>query len=300
LSYDGLRARGLTVRTRLQLFLARFLSSFGLIRCFEVIDGLRVGLSASYHAEFVPPPDTYAAGTELLVYQTETRHDQTQTRDDPIIHTYGPPVVDPQEHRPHVNVDALEAATTSPLNLPRGVHGRLTLRFQARRESLVFPLLVAAVVITGTVWFVELRASTKTGIDGPTLAVLLVVPFALATYFVRSAENNYVTRMLRWVRITAAIPVLAGVFVIAAKGLGFLDVRGPHVKEVSDWTFDWAAHARWITVVSTGLLTVAWLAPMLMRNGRRIGNAVRCVYAWLSPRNDLGHPWPPPGAGYRS
>ena len=68
--------------------------------------------------------------------------------------------------------------------------------------------------------------------------------------------------MLRGVRFAAVVPIAAGVFVIAAIGLGYLmlDLAG---REVSAFAFTWADRARWFALVATGVLTFAWMSPVL-------------------------------------
>jgi hypothetical protein len=121
------------------------------------------------------------------------------------------------------------------------------------------PLWLSAVVISVALAFVPSQAEQRE-LDGQALAALLLVPFALAAFYVRSAENSYVTGMLRGVRLAAGVPVAAGVLIIAMLGLGFLGQEGS--KAASDTA---VAVARWAAVsagVATALLTLGVISPL--------------------------------------
>jgi hypothetical protein len=239
LSYDAAhrtgRGRGLSGRS----YYAgqRFASSLGLISRVEVFDNLLVGLGASYHAEVVPPTDTYAAETTLEL-------------DDPAATAR---IVDDHRYRPHVY-------TTGR---PRGDRASLTVLIDPHREGLIAPLFVSGLLISGALWFVD-REAKRGRLDGQTLAALLLVPFALAAYYVRSAENSYLTRMLRGVRLLAAAPVGAGAFVIASLGLGYLGLDA-HKAKVAPSAFDGARYAAYVSAGATAVLALAMVSPLLAR-----------------------------------
>ena len=65
----------------------------------------------------------------------------------------------------------------------------LTVVLQARRETLIVPLLVSAVIITVPLWFLE-REAAFGRLDGATLGALLLVPFLLAAFYIRSATHT--------------------------------------------------------------------------------------------------------------
>ncbi len=229
-------AHSLGFAGRAYLTLNRFLSSFGLLGRVERFDDLAVGLCQSFHAELVPPADTYVADTTL----------KASDPPDP-----GRTITSADRYRPHVHLVPRSQSETASL----------TVVLQARRETLIVPLLVSAVIITVTLWFLE-REAAFGRLDGATLGALLLVPFLLAAFYIRSAENTYLTEMLRGVRFAAVVPIAAGVFVIAAIGLGYLmlDLAG---REVSAFAFTWADRARWFALVATGVLTFAWMSPVL-------------------------------------
>jgi hypothetical protein len=242
LSYDAEHRTEL----RLNLGLRRVLSSFGLVSRREKFDHLVVGLGESYHAEAELPADVYVAEFSL----EPTRHGEDSPEE---------PVTDKHRSRPHVR-----ARSQRP-----GDEGRLTVLVHARREGLLVPLWLSAVVISVALGFVPSRAKEH-DLDGQTMAALLLVPFALAAFYVRSAENSYVTGMLRGVRLAAGVPVAAGVLIISMIGLGFLRTKG--AVEVSESALD---VARWAAISAggaTGLLTLALVAPLL---GRCVRPAVR-------------------------
>lgn len=224
----------LGVLRRAYLTLNRIFSSFGLLARIERFDDLAAGQGKSYHAELVPPADTYVAETTLTTRDPPAKPQNVTSKD---------------RYRPHVRVVPRSQSETASL----------TVLLQARRETLIVPLFVSAAIIAGTLWFVE-REAALGRLDGATLAALLLVPFLMAAFYVRSAENTYLTEMLRGVRFVAIVPIVAGVFVIAAVGLGYLalDMYG---NEVSTFAFTWSERARYFAVGATGLLVLAMLSP---------------------------------------
>lgn len=237
---------------RAYLFGLHLVASFGLLPRVERFEGLVVGLGESYHAEVVPPVDTYVDDARLKVADRE-------------------PIVDTHRFRPH-----LHAVSESP-----GDRGTLTLLMHAQREGLVLPLLFSALAISGTLALVPRNADR---LDGQTLAALLLVPFALAAFFIRSAENSYVTQMLRGVRVTAAAPVGAGVLTIAMLGLGFLDPPGEDTSS-STTVVDVARYAAWVSGGATALLAAAAVAPPVGRRVRpKIQWLVRHARGWSSAK----------------
>jgi hypothetical protein len=236
--------------TRLYFSAARFFSSFGLVARVERFEELVVGLGASYHAEAVPPADTYVEDARLEI------GDQT-------------PIVDGHRFRPHVHGESKS----------RGDRGTFTLLVHARREGLVLPLLFAALAITGTLALVPRQAEH---LDGQTLGALLLVPFALAAFFIRSAENSYVTQMLRGVRLAALVPVAAAVLTIAMLGLGYLDPPGSAIT--SKKAKDVAELAAWASGAATAVLALAVIAPLVGRPVRGLVDRLALVASALSPK----------------
>ncbi|HEX7297431.1 MAG TPA: hypothetical protein VF257_00405 [Solirubrobacteraceae bacterium] len=230
LSYDAPHAtRPLGAVGYLYWLPVRILSTFGLVARQEVFRGLLVGFKASYHAEVVPPLDAYSAETSL-----EAGRDV---------------VIDDHRYRPHAKISGRA----------RGDTGTLTVLLHASREALIVPLLVSAWITAGTLHYVHDRAA-KHELDGQTLAALLLVPFALAAYYVRSSENRYVTKMLRGVRAIAVVPVAAGALIIAMIGLEYLDAENASPTDFAhalEWSGRGASWAWWAAIA----LSVATVAP---------------------------------------
>jgi hypothetical protein len=210
--------------------ISRFFASFGLPARRERFGELAVGLGESYHAEAVAPPDTYIDAAQLEVPGRKERSDS-------------------HRFRPHVHIDSEHGRE----------RGTFSLLLQAQRAGLVLPLLLAALTITGALVLVPRQEDS---LDGQTLAALLLVPFALAAYFIRSAENSYVTQMLRGVRLVAAVPVLAGVVTITMLGLGYLAPEHGTTAEDADTI---ARCAAWASGGATALLALAVVSPPIVR-----------------------------------
>lgn len=224
----------------------RFLSTFGLLGRVEEFAELEVGLGASYHCEAVPPADTWVAEATLRV----TRGDGTVEE----------PTTDRHQFRPH-----LHAAARS-----RGDTGRLSLIVHAHREGLLFPLWGASTLLAAALWLVQDRLDR---VEPQTLAAMLLVPFALATYYVRSAENSYVTVMLRGVRLVAGIPIAGGLLVVGMLALGYVG-KGEAVPDAAADVAWWSARAAAGTAL---LLSLAMFSPA-------IGRVLRPVIRWLQRR----------------
>jgi hypothetical protein len=217
-------------------------SSFGWVARIESFHDLPVGWSASYHAEVVPPPDAFTAQVSLSVLPGKKGAPVEITRD---------------RHRSRPHVRAASAG--------RGDKGRLSVQMHARRESLVVPLFLASALLTTILAFISARHAS---LEPQSLAALLVVPFALAAYYARSAENGYVTRALRWLRFVALIPVAAGISALALLALGSIGWDG---HRPSDATLDWLREASHAAIAATMILAVSLLAPLF---GRLIQPAV--------------------------
>ena len=232
LSYDVELLRGRAAGW--STLIARFVASFGFAARPERFEELAVGLGASYHAEAVAPPDTYIDDARLELPDDD---DDAEDSDD-------------HRFRPHVHVDSED----------EGQRGTFSLLLQAQREGLVVPLLFAALAITGALVLIPRQ---EDDLDGQTLAALLLVPFALAAFFIRSAENSYVTRMLRGVRLVASVPVVAGVVTIAMLGLGYL---APEMGKTDDDAEAVAEYAAWASGIATALLAAAVVMPPIVRH----------------------------------
>lgn len=219
----------------------RVLSSFGLVGRVEFFDNLAVGLAQSYHAEAVPPHDTYIAEASLAVRRLGAPAD-----DDP--------VTDDHAFRPH-----LRAAATQ-----RGDEGKLSLIIHAHREELVLPLAFSSLLISIVLGFLPTHVYN---VDGQTLGALLLVPFALSAFYIRSQENSYVTRMLRGVRLLALLPLLAAVWAI---GLVALGVVPPDTgRPVSNRTLTELRIPFLVAATPTAMLVLAVAASMIGRMTRR-------------------------------
>jgi hypothetical protein len=197
LSYDAaIRLQRASRGARIYSSANRALSSVGLVGRVEFFDNLAVGLGGSYHAEAVPPRDTYIAEAALAV-----RRPGSPIDDDPI--------TDDHAFRPHLRATPRQ----------RGDEGKLSLIIHAHRGELLLPLAFSSLLISVVLGFLPTRAYH---VDGQTLAALLLVPFALSTFYIRSQENSYVTVMLRGVRLLATLPLLAAVWAIGLVALGIL------------------------------------------------------------------------------
>jgi hypothetical protein len=224
----------------------RTVSSFGWAARVEDFDELLVGFSGSYHAEIVPPADTYVREASLTVVRGGGRIEK--------------PERDEHSYRPHLYTRSEG----------RGDQGRLALKIQAVRGGLVLPLFVSACVLAGGLAFVPDRIGA---LDNQTLAAILLVPFALAAFYIRPVENTYVTRMLRGVRLLAAVPVLAGVLVITMLALGYLDPNEGPIDQTAVSVATWAARCALWSAVGLGF---ALASPTL---GRTATPAVRQIDA---------------------
>jgi hypothetical protein len=170
------------------------LSSFGLAGRVEFFDNLAVGLTESYHAEAVPPRDTYIAEAALAVRRPGKPADEV-------------PITDRHAFRPHLRVTSNQ----------RGDEGKLSLIIHAHRGELLLPLALSSLLITVALGFLPVHVYR---VDGVTLGALLLVPFALSSFYVRAQENSYVTSLLRGVRVLALLPLLAAVWTIGLVALG--------------------------------------------------------------------------------
>ena len=222
----------------------RIMSSCGLMARFEVLDGLGIGLAESYHAEAVPPAETVIAEALLEVTPASADRDYPDRR---IVAT------DNHRMRPHVYMRGAKP----------GDRGKLYLLIYTQRESLLVPLWLAAALISSVLICVPKNAEK---LDGQTLSALLLVPFALAAFYIRNPENRYVTSMLRGVRVVAGIPVAAGAVVIAMLGLGYLK---PVDGQVPAGALDLACGAAYASSVATVVLALALLAPWVGSRYRR-------------------------------
>jgi hypothetical protein len=212
--------------------LNRPLSSLGLVARIERFESLDVGLGESYHAELVQPADTYASELRL-----EVRHGKSSRYE----------TVDADDHhvRPHVYTRATARADA----------GRLTVLLYASREGLLLPLWLSAGLITTVLMLVPAHAEQ---VEAQTLAALLLLPAALAAYYVRSGEERYLTRMLRGVRLVALVPVLCGLLTAVLLALGPLAPDGrPHGVDAGRAVRD----VRWVSLAATLLLTLAVASP---------------------------------------
>jgi hypothetical protein len=232
--------------------LNRVLSSLGLMGRVESIRGLPVRLGASYHAEVLPAPGTYSGEASLAIKE-------------PLQEEGGNPVSrqaliregvcrDTHRSRPHLWVGGGGRETN------RGELGDLRVILFARRDGLVFPLFFSAAVIASVLAWVP---SEYSRLDGITLGALLLAPVALAAYYARSDENDYLTVAMRGLRGVATVSVIAGVAVIALLGLGYIQ---PHPDEghralASDPTAielaRWAGRAALVCAIELGLAVVA-------------------------------------------
>jgi hypothetical protein len=195
LSYDAaIKPQHASLGARLYTGANRLLSSAGLVGRVEFFDNLAVGLAESYHAEAVPPRDTYIAEAALSIRRPGSTTDDA-------------PITDKHAFRPH-----LRATPTQ-----RGDEGKLSLIIHAHRGELLLPLAFSSLLISVVLAFLPRHVYD---LDGQSLAAVLLVPFALSTFYIRSQENSYVTSMLRGVRLLAALPLLAAVWTIGLIALG--------------------------------------------------------------------------------
>ena len=221
--------------------LNRPLSSLGLVARVERFDSLDVGLGESYHAELVQPTDTYARGLRLEVRRGVS--DRYATAD-----------VDQHHLRPHVFTRSTARADA----------GRLTVLLCAAREGLLLPLWLSALLITTVLMLVPAHAEQ---VDAQTLAALLLLPAALAAYYVRSGEERYLTRMLRGVRLVALVPVLCGSLTAVLLALGPLAPHG-RPRTVDADAVQMVRDVRWVSLAATALLTLAVVSPWVSSRTR--------------------------------
>ena len=205
-----------------------------------------MGWSQSYHVEVVPPGDMRVAEAVLEPVKASGEVKRDPQRDD-------------HRFRPHMQVS----------DENRDSVGQVNLAFYAERDALVFPLALSAVVIASLLAVIPGRLDS---VDFQTLAALLVLPFALAAYYVRDAEHSYVTSALRLLRLLAALPVVSGLLVLAMLGLGYLDLDGrgdpldPDALRVAEW-------AARVTMGSAVLLVAALVSPVAGGLGRRVARS---------------------------
>lgn len=205
------------------------LAQAGLAARLEDIEDVQLGWSQSYHVELVPPGEMRVAEATI-----EPREQ--------------PPLRDNNRFRPHMHVR----------DQPRDSVGQVSLSLHAQRDALVSPLAFSAAIIA-TVLAV-LPGRLESGVDFQTLAALLVLPSALAAFYVRSSEHSYVTGALRGLRLIAVVPVIAGLWVLGMLGLGFLDLdrNGHLVNPGALVAAEWAAR---LAVGAGALLVTAFVAP---------------------------------------
>ena len=132
----------------------------------------------------------------------------------------------------------------------------------ARREALLAPLLLSGLVIALTLAIIPRRLAAGITVDAQTVAALLLVPFALSAYYVRSSEHVYVTHMLRGVRIVAVVPVVAALVVIAMLALHQLE-PARRASPTQQLPLDVACAGGRASMLAVALLVVAMAAPGL-------------------------------------
>ncbi|HEU4657957.1 MAG TPA: hypothetical protein VFR97_10540 [Capillimicrobium sp.] len=256
LSYDAaIRVQQAPRVARLYSAANRMLSSLGLVGRVEFFDGLAVGLADSYHAEAVPPRDTYIAEAALSVRRPGEPTDDA-------------PITDRHAFRPHLRAKPRQ----------RGDEGKLGLIIHAHRGELLLPLTFSSLLISVALGFLPAHAYT---LDGQTLGALLLVPFALSTFYIRSQENSYVTAMLRGVRMLAVLPLLAAVWAIGLVALGTLPPDDGH--RLSQTTLTEIRIPFLVAAVPTAVLIVATFSaaigrvirPVIRRRQERARQATR-------------------------
>lgn len=243
--------------SRAYRWMMRNLSRLGLVARQEDFEGLQLGWSASYHAELVPPADMWVAETSL------------EPEGEPSIRSR-------DKFRPHLRVGAR----------PRESTGQLTVLLHPQMDALIVPLVLSAAVISAALAFVPHRLGS---LDGQTFGALLVLPFALAAFYVRSSEHRYVTDALRLLRVLAMMPVLAGLLILAMLGLGFLEVvqgTGAPADPDAVTVAEWAAKA---AATATVFLTLALITPSvgIWLRERIIRNVERWTKKWPGSRQSL-------------
>jgi hypothetical protein len=268
--------RGLSRIERAFFVLSRFFSSVALMGRAERITDLPVRLGKSHHVEVTPAPGTYAEEANLVVERPTIGTDGVATT------KRTKPARDPDHTRPHLWVPA--AADPN-----RGESGSLEVILRPRREVSIFPLFFSAAVIAGVLAFVSEQARHGR-VDGITLGAILLAPVALAAYYARSDENEYLTVTLRGVRWIATAAILAGVVVIALLALGSIEPRVEgHEHLRSDATA--LAVTRWsarVAFVSTVALGLALCAPILDEWARNLWTSHGSAWRDADPVFGLG------------
>lgn len=177
----------------------RIVSGFGVAGRVEYFDNLAVGLGQSYHAEAIPPRDAYVAEAALTVRRAGAPEDDE-------------PILDNHAFRPHLRAQVKA----------RGDTGKLSLIIHARRQELIVPLAFSSALIALVLAFFP---SHVYRLNPETFAAVLLVPFALSAYYIRSQENSYVTGMLLGARCVAALPLLAAIYALTLTALGVVPPR---------------------------------------------------------------------------
>ncbi len=238
LSYDApLRKPARGRRQRLYVAATRLGSGLGWTGRREDFEEIQVGWAESYHVEVNPPQDTWIAEAALEVNGEKPVRDRA-----------------PRLLRPHLRVGPLARDRTA----------ELTLSVHPRRDSLITPLLFAAATIATILVLVPQH---QTSLDGQTLGALLLLPLALSAFYVRPGEHSYVTMSIQGIRAIAAVPVVAGIFVLALVALGLIPGGGRAADPGALEAAGWAARA---SVLSVYLLLIAFLAPTVGRPARAL------------------------------
>lgn len=271
------RARLAHARRSLTRTLNRMLSSLGLMGRVESVLGLPVRLGASYHAEIVPAPGTYSGEASLLIKEPSQEKGSNSVKSQAVIREGV--CRDAHRSRPHLWVGGGGRETN------RGELGDLRVILYARRDGLIFPLFFSAAVIAGVLALVPTQYRQ---LDGITLGALLLAPVALAAYYARSDENDYLTAAMRGMRGVATLSVIAGIATIALLGLGYIQPHsgeGGRVLESDPTAIELARWAGRVALVCAIELGLAVLAPTVAEAARRaLSGKITCRPAGTSGR----------------
>jgi hypothetical protein len=253
--------------------LNRAMSTFGFAARQEDFEDLQVGWASSYHVEAMPPEEMWVADAVL---ELETAGDDGKVVREqrcPGIPGDGVPGSTPPgaRHQPHFPV----------AGSGRGERGQLTLLIGPRRESLILPLFASAAIIATVLAFIPGHLAE---LDSQVLAGLLLLPFALVAYYVRSSEHRYVSMALRGVRLLAGLPVLAALTVLAMLGLHLLEGHS-HPGDASYEVAVWSAR---VAALTATLILPALTFPTFTRILRPlVRRAQSSAKDWSAARRKL-------------
>jgi hypothetical protein len=240
------------------------LATLGLVGRPEVLACTGFDACESYHAEVVPPKDAYVVRSWLTVFGSpgSTRLAGYMASEDQ-----------------HMSRSHLRARPSA-----RDETATVTVVLHAHRQELLLPLAFSAALISVVL---GLLPGHVYELDGQTLAALLLVPFALSAYYIRSQDNSYVMRMLAGARLLAFVPLAAALCLLMLVAVGLIPpTKGTTISPadvtVMRATFLASAYA---AVPLLGAVAAPWLGRRvgaLSAWAKRAGRSRQVVWRWGS------------------